>query len=132
VRASALLAVAGAAVVTGCGAGSATRSRAIQLGSTGGNVLGYTVSIKATGWSEITGPRSGHRKLTVKRVELLGREIQQAHLAEFRRCPGAAGPDLPTRYIRVGSQMFSLRGTCEPRFQRVWNDIVRAVARPPA
>lgn len=130
-RAFPFLAVAGVAVMAACGAGSATRPRPIQLGYTGGNVIGLTVSIKATGWSSITGPTSGHRKLTVKRVRLLGREIEQANLAGSRVCPGTALPDFATRYIRLGGHTFRLRGSCEPGFQRVWDDVVRAVGSLP-
>jgi len=131
VRALLCLAVVGVAVMTACGGGSTTRPRPIQLGSTGGNVLGVTVSIKSTGWSEITGRSTGHRKLTAKRVQLLGREIEQARLAKSRLCSGTALPDFATRYIRLGSRTFRLRGSCEPRFQRVWDDIVRAVGPLP-
>jgi len=117
--------------MTACGASSATRPQPIRLGFTGGNVVGYTVSIKSTGWAAIMGSSSRHRKITVKRVRLLGREIQQAHLAKSRVCTGAVLPDFATRYIRLGSRTFQLRGTCEPRFQRVWNDVVRAVGPLP-
>ena len=93
--------------------------------------MGYTVSIKSTGRGSIMGPSSRHRKITVQRVRLLGREIQQAHLAESRVCTGAALPDFATRYIRLGSDTFRLRGSCEPRFERVWNDVVRAIGPLP-
>ena len=130
-RAALLLAVAGVAVVTACGASSATRPRPIQLGFAGGNVAGYTISIRSTGRVTIAGAYANvHRRIPVKRVRRLGLEIQRAHLAKIRLCPGAL-PDFASRYIRLGRQTFRLRGTCEPSFQRAWNDVVRAVGGLP-
>jgi hypothetical protein len=131
VRAIFFLAVVGVAVVTACGASSATRPRPIQLGFAGGNVAGYTISIRSTGRVTISGGFANvHRRIPVKRVRRLGLEIQQAHLAKIRLCPGVL-PDFASRYIRLGTHTFRLHGTCEPRFQRVWNDVVRAVGGLP-
>lgn len=131
-RAVLLLAVAGVAVVTACGASSATRPLPIQLGFEGGNLAGYTVSIKASGKVTIVrGTRAVRRRVAVRRVRRLGREIQRAHLARVGLCAGAL-PDFATQYIRLGTRMFRLHGTCEPRFERVWNDLLRAVGGLPA
>jgi len=131
VRAVLLLAVVGIAVVYPCGAGAATRPKPIQFGFAGGNVLGYSVSIKASGTVTITrGRRVVHRKIRVKRVRRLGREIRNANLAKTRICAGTL-PDFGMQYVRYGGRTFRLRGTCEPRFEHVWNDLVRAVGGIP-
>ena len=131
VRAVCLLAVAGVAALTACGAGSATRSRPIRFGLRGGNIAGYTVSIRPAGKVTMTNPLTGgHSRIPVRRVSRLGREIQRAHLAKRRLCVGTL-PDIATRFIQLGSRRFTLHGGCEPRFGRVWNDLFRAVGRPP-
>ncbi|HJU37077.1 MAG TPA: hypothetical protein VJ716_06650 [Gaiellaceae bacterium] len=132
-RAALLLAVAGVAALTACGAGSETRPQAIRFGLSGGNIAGYTISIRPTGKVTTTSPvaRLGHRRIPVRRVRRLGHEIERAHLATSRICPGAL-PDIATRYIRLGSHTSRLRGDCEPRFRRVWNDLLRAVGRAPS
>jgi hypothetical protein len=131
VRAVLLLVVAGAAAFAACGAGAATRPPTIRFGLTGGNIAGSTVSIRPTGRIMIRGP-SGitHRKVAARRVRRLRREIQAAHLAPNRVCAETI-PDIASRYIRLGSHRFTLRGTCEPRFDRVWNDLQRAVGPLP-
>lgn len=131
VRAVLLLVVAGIAAFSVPGAGAATRPRPIQLGFEGGNVAGYTISIKASGKvTLVRGARVVHRRIPVKRLRRLGREIQQARLARIRLCAGVL-PDFATRYIRLGSRMFRLHGTCEPRFERLWSEVLRAVGGLP-
>ncbi|HEY3549779.1 MAG TPA: hypothetical protein VGK69_01820 [Gaiellaceae bacterium] len=128
-RAVLLLAVAGVAAFTACGAGSATRPRPIQFGVRGGNIVGYTISIGPNG--KVTSPFGrGHGRIPERLVRQLGREIQQAHLAESRICAGSL-PDIAARYIRLGSSTFRLRGSCDSRFERVWSDLLRAVGRGP-
>jgi hypothetical protein len=129
VRAGLLLAVAALAAGTACGAVAATHPRPIRFGLTGGNVAPYRVLIKPSGAVTIDGPfADSRRKIPAKRVQRLQREIQQAHLAKRRMCPGVL-PDIASEYIRLGSHTFTLHGTCEPRFQRVWRDLQHAVGR---
>jgi hypothetical protein len=131
VRAFLLLAVAGIGVVTACGAGSATRPGPIRFGLTGGNIVGYAVSIEGSGRVTIArGRRVVHRRISVEAVRRLGREIERAHLAKRRLCTGVL-PDIATQYIRLGKRTSRLHGTCEPRFQGVWNDLLRAVGPLP-
>lgn len=130
-RAVYLLAVAGALVLTACGAGTGTRAQPIRFGLTGGNIVGYTVSIAAGGRVSIRGRSAiGRRMLAVSRVSRLGREIKAAHLARSRVCPGSI-PDVAARFIRAGGRTFTLRGACEPRFQRVWSALLDAVGPLP-
>jgi hypothetical protein len=127
VRAALVFVVAGVAVFSACGAGAATRPPTLGFGLAGGNVAGPTVSIEPTGRITITSPRGiTHRKIAARRARRLRREIQAARLAPNRVCAGTM-PDFASRYIRLGSHRFTLRGTCEPRFDRVWNDLRRAV-----
>ena len=129
VRKVLLLAVTGVLAITACGASAATRSRPIKFGLTGGNIAGYSVSIKPRG--QVTIKRTQgvrHRKIAAKRVRRLGQEISGADFAKSRICAGSL-PDMATEYIRLGTQTYRLRGRCEPRFQRVWRDLTHAVGR---
>lgn len=120
-----------AAALTACGASAAGRTRPIRFGLAGGNIAGYTVSIRPDGRVTVDGVVGiSHRKIAARRVRRLGREIRNAHLAKSRVCPGTL-PDVGAEFIRLGSRTFTRRGTCEPRFQRVWDDLLRAVGRLP-
>jgi hypothetical protein len=123
-------AVLGATAVAASAASATTRPRPIQFGISGGNVRGYTVSIKPGGKVIVLSAGGGtrDRKITAARVRKLGREIQKAHLAKKRLCSGN-NPDVATQYIRLGTHTYSLRGACEPSFQRVWSDLAQ-VAGP--
>jgi hypothetical protein len=129
VRAVLLLAVAGIAAVSACGTSAATKPKSIHFGLAGGNIAGYTAAIRADGRVTVTvtgldGFRRG--KITVKRVRKLGREISRAHLAS-RRC-ARSNPDFASRFIRLGGRTVSVRGSCEQRFDQVWDDLAQVVA----
>ena len=76
------------------------------------------------------GGGTSRRKITTARVRRLGREIQQAHLARKRICAGS-NPDFTSQYIEFGGHRFILRGSCEPRFTRVWNDLAQVAGTLP-
>jgi hypothetical protein len=131
VRAVCLFAVAGALVLTACGASRETRARPLGFGLRGGNIVGYTVAIEAGGRVSIaTGSSVFHRRIPVRRVRQRERELQEAHLATSRVCPGSL-PDIATQYIRLGGRTFTLRGACEPRFLHVWSALRSAVGPLP-
>jgi hypothetical protein len=96
----------------------------------GGNFAPFSVSIQPTGTVKINTPLGvrHRRRLTTTRVRQLRLEIQRAHLRS-RRCPGVL-PDVASRYIRVGSRLATVHGACDPAFNRVWNDLSRAVKYP--
>ena len=123
-RLALLLAVAGVAIVVASGANATTRPRPIQFGRSGGNGPQWAVSIKSGGSVIIASSGGGtrHRKITVAQVRKLDREIQRAHLAKKRICAGS-NPDFTSQYIKFGGHKFVLRGSCEPKFTRVWNDL---------
>jgi hypothetical protein len=116
-----------AAWLAACGSTAATGQTPIVFGITGGNIAPYRVSIQPTGSVRDSSQRSPRRQIPVARVRGLRTEIQQAHLAN-RHCAGVL-PDIASRYIRVGGRTATVHGTCEPGFERVWNDLVRAVGR---
>jgi hypothetical protein len=131
-RFAVLLAVAGVAIVTAAGASATTRPKPIQFGRSGGNGPQWSVLIKSGGGVTIAGSGGGtsHRKITVALVRQLGREIQRAHLAKQRICTGS-NPDFTSQYIKFGGHKFVLRGACEPKFTRVWNDLAPVAGRLP-
>lgn len=131
VRAVSLLAVGGALVLTACGASAETRARSLGFGLRGGNIVGYAVTIEAGGRVSIArGTSVVHRRIAVRRVRQLTRDLQQAHLATSRVCPGSL-PDIATQYIRLGARTFTVRGGCEPRFRHAWSALQGAVGPLP-
>jgi hypothetical protein len=119
-----------AAALIGCGLSAAAAHTSIGFGIRGGNISPYSVSIQPTGTIKIYSSGGNHprRRLAPARVRRLRAEIQQAHLTS-RRCPGVL-PDFASRYIRVGSRTVTVHGGCERSFNRVWNDLSRAVGFP--
>jgi hypothetical protein len=118
-----------AAWLAACGSTAATGQTPIVFGITGGNIVPYRVSIQPDGsvWAGGThvNPR---RRISPARVRVLRLRIERADLAS-RSCPGVL-PDIAGRYIRYGGRTVTVHGTCEPGFERVWNDLTRAVGRP--
>jgi hypothetical protein len=125
-----LLVVLVVAAVGACGA-SAGGPTPIVFGTTGGNLIGYHVTIQPNGSVRLKGDGWRFRKqIRPARVRQLRREIQNAHLAS-RLCPGSL-PDFASRFIRLDGRTFQVRGGCEQRFQRVFAALVSAVALRPA
>jgi len=127
-RSALLLAVVVLALLAAaCGGASAAGHTPIAFGITGGNLAPYRVTIQPNGSVRIRGAGlTSRRHITPARVRNLQREIQQAHLAS-RRCAGVL-PDVASQYIRLGGRRVTVHGTCDQRFQSVWNDLLRGVA----
>jgi hypothetical protein len=125
VRAAVLLAVVLA--LAACGASAAGPGPTpIAFGITGGNLAPYRVTIQPNGSVRVRGSqRMARRRIAPAQVRRLRREIARAGL-ESRRCPGSL-PDVAAQYIRSDGRTITVHGSCEPRFQRVWNELVRAV-----
>ena len=101
-----------------------------MFGISGGNIAPFSVSIQPTGAVTIRASLGLHprRRIAPARLRQLRSEIRRAHLAS-RRCSGVL-PDIASRYIRVGPRTVTVHGGCEPGFNRVWNDLSRAVGYP--
>jgi hypothetical protein len=122
-----LVLAAFAPALAACGSTAAAHTP-IVFGTTGGNIVPFRVTIQPNGGVRGRAEGSLGRQIPSARVGELTNEIQQAHLAS-RRCAGVL-PDLASRYIRAGGRTVTVHGTCEPEFERVWNDLTRAVGRP--
>jgi hypothetical protein len=121
-----LLAVLVTAAVVACGASAGGRTP-IVFGTTGGNLSGYHVTIQPNGSVRVRGEGwTARKQIRPTRVRQLRREIQHAHLAT-RLCPGSL-PDFASKFIRFAGRTVQVRGTCEQRFQRVFDALVSAVA----
>jgi hypothetical protein len=124
-----ILALAVAAAVAACGA-RAAGSTPIVFGTTGGNLIGYQVTIESGGTVHLRGPRWRFRRhIRPARVRELRREIRHAKLASSI-CANSL-PDFATRFIRLGDRRFAVRGECEAAFNRVFGDLEKAVALRP-
>jgi hypothetical protein len=111
-----------------CGS-TAVAQTPIVFGVTGGNIVPYRVSIQPDGSVRAGGTHANpRRRISRARVRVLRLRIERADLAS-RSCPGVL-PDIAGRYIRYGGRTVTVHGTCEPGFERVWNDLTRAVGRP--
>jgi hypothetical protein len=98
----------------------------IRFGIAGGNIPGYRVTIEPSGSVHIRNVQGSSRLLIPPgRVRRLRDEIERAHLAS-RRCPGTL-PDFAASFVGLGNRTFTVRGSCEPSFERVWRDLVKAV-----
>jgi hypothetical protein len=119
-----LLAVFAAAAVAACGA-SAGGSVPIVFGITGGTVVPYRVTIEPNGSVRVSRGWRVRKQILPMQARRLRTEIRNAHLTT-RMCAGAL-PDFATSYIRLGGRTFKLHGRCEPRFSRVFGDLIAAV-----
>ncbi|HET9114839.1 MAG TPA: hypothetical protein VFN33_01970 [Gaiellaceae bacterium] len=125
-----LLAASVVAAVAACGASAGGRTP-IVFGTTGGNLAGYHVTIQPNGSVRLRGRGwKFHKQIRPARVRQLRRDIRRANLAS-RVCPGTL-PDFASKFIRVGGRTFQVRGGCEPRFRRVFDALVSAVALRPS
>ena len=131
-RLAVFLAVLGVAVAAAYGASAASRPRPIEFGRSGGNGPQWSVSIKSGGKVIIASSGGGtrRRRITTARVRQLDREIQRAKLATKRICAGS-NPDFTFQYIKFAGHKYILRGSCEPKFTRVWNDLAKAAGQLP-
>jgi hypothetical protein len=134
VRRASVLALVGAAIVgtslVACGATTTAHTHTptpIAFGVTGGNVVGYRISIQSNGGVRSSGSaRAIRRQIAAARLRQLRDEIEHAHLTS-RSCPGTL-PDLARQYIRVGRRTITVHGSCDAAFAHVWRDLTQAVA----
>jgi hypothetical protein len=116
------------AATAACGAGAAGAAvdTPIVFGLTGGNLAGYRVTIQSDGSVRLRGGQSKvRRQIQPSQVQRLRTEIRNAHLTS-RICAGSL-PDFASKFIQLDGRTFTVRGGCEPRFQRVFGDLRSAV-----
>jgi hypothetical protein len=119
-----LLLVVSAAAVAACGA-SAGGETPVVFGITGGNAVPYRVTIQPSGSVQVSRGWKARRQIRPARARQLRREIQHAHLASSI-CTNSL-PDFATRFIRLGDRRYAVRGECEVPFNRVFDDLTKAV-----
>jgi len=127
-QALALAAAAAALCACGASAAAATPTR-IAFGLGGGTVVPFRVVIEPTGSVRANGSRSvTHRRLSRRTVLALDREVRSAFRSGLasRQCPGT-NPDVGTDFVTLGRRTVVVHGSCEPRFQRLWNALAQAV-----
>jgi len=127
----AVLAVSAAAVAA-CGASAASTQAMpmrIQFGLGGGNMVPFQVTIEPTGRVRATGSiRPKRRQLSRTKVASLSGLVRHEFATglKSRECRGA-NPDVGSDFIHAAGRTVSVHGTCEPRFQRLWNTLAAAV-----
>lgn len=120
------LTVLAVAAVAACGANAGAQTP-IAFGTSGGNLIGYHVTIQPNGSVRVRGAGwSARKQIRPARVRQLWGEIEHAHLVTTM-CPGSL-PDFASKFIRFAGRTAQVRGGCEPRFQRVYAALVSAVA----
>lgn len=122
-----------AALVAGfsiCGAASASiKPTRIEFGIAGGNISPYHFTIEPTGVVRASGwTRPRRHALSRAQVVALSRLVRDDFSAGMknRQCRGTI-PDIPYHFVRADDRSVGVRGECEPRFQRLWNTLARAV-----
>lgn len=122
--AAAALAPYGSAV-----ASTAAAPTRIAFGISGGNIAPFSVTIEPTGrvrWHGIT--QRPRRRLSQAKVVALSRLVRADFAAglKSRLCPGV-NPDFASHFIRATGRTVTVHGNCEPRFNRLWAILARAV-----
>ncbi len=121
-----LIAAAAAVAALAAGGASAAVGKLIVFGTTGGNMVPYRIAIDPNGAVVVYGPMHvGRRRIGMATVRRLRREVESTRLRS-RACPGTL-PDVSSKFIRLGSRTWTVRGGCEKPFARVWSDLGKAV-----
>jgi hypothetical protein len=123
-----LAALLGGVCACGQSAASTTPHR-IVFGVGGGNMVTYQVTIEPTGRIRSSGPlRPRVRRLSHAKVVSLSRLVRTDFAAglKSRLCPGT-NPDIGSHFIQAYGRTVRVHGSCEPRFQRLWDTLARAV-----
>jgi hypothetical protein len=122
-----LVALLGAACACGSSAASTT-PHPIVFGVAGGNLAAYEVTIEPTGRIRSTVVRTKYHVLSRAKVASLSRLVRAAFASglKSRLCPGT-NPDFGSRFIHAYGRTVRVRGSCEPRFNRLWDTLARAV-----
>jgi hypothetical protein len=95
----------------------------------GGSMVPFQLTIEPTGRVHASGfvqPRK-HR-LTHTEIASLSRLVREDFAAglKSRQCVGT-NPDVGVDFVRTHGRTVWVHGTCEPRFQQLWNTLARAV-----
>ncbi len=99
----------------------------VEFGVVGGNVMGYSVVISPSGRVRSHGPvRVVRQQLSRSQLASVSRLSANAAGLTSRQCAGTL-PDIASEYLRVGGRTIRVHGSCEPRFQRVWDRLAVAV-----
>jgi hypothetical protein len=112
-----------------CGASAAsTGLRPIVFGLGGGNIVPFQVTIEPTGIVRDSGSmQPKYRRLSHARVASLSRLVRDDLPGlKSRLCPGTL-PDFGSDFIRAYGRTVTVRGSCEPRFHRLWSTLAQAV-----
>jgi len=102
----------------------------LAFGRSGGNIAPYTVSISATGRVTAVGVKVGRRDVPpamLKTLLRLAAATRVSATSSLTLCPQTL-PDFAAPWIRVGAHRVAVRGTCEPRFARLYEALTHAVA----
>ena len=89
----------------------------------------WQVTIEPTGRVHGSGAMQPTRhRLTHATVVSLTRLVREDFAAglKSRLCAGT-NPDIGSDFIRAFGRTVTVHGSCEPRFQRLWNTLARAV-----
>lgn len=125
-----LVLAAVAAGLAACGGSSAsTKPTRIEFGIAGGNIAPYRVTIEPTGRVRASGSmRANPRDLSRAEIASLSRLVRNDFSTGLtsRRCRGT-NPDFASRFIRAENRTVTVHGSCEPRFERLWNTLARSV-----
>jgi hypothetical protein len=119
--------LAALAVAIAAPAASAAR---YSFGRQGGNIEPYTVTISPTGAVTTSGPvKVGRTKLSARQLKSLASTVAGAGFSTLPATTFCLGtlPDFASDWVAVGSQRVSVRGSCSPRFTRVWSAVTAAV-----
>jgi hypothetical protein len=112
--------------VSACGGSSTTANSApIVFGVTGGNLMPFHVTIGTDGSVRASGRPVEKKQLSNATLRRLQRDARLKGLSS-RNCPGTL-PDVGSNFIRRNSRTVTVHGSCERRFQRIWNALAAAV-----
>jgi hypothetical protein len=122
-----------AAVALAIAAPAASAAR-YSFGRAGGNIEPYTISITSHGAVYATGPvKVGRTSVTAAQLASLAKTVSAADFTTLPAATFCLGtlPDFASTWISVGSHRVSVRGSCSPRFARVWSALASAVQLSP-
>lgn len=110
------------------GSGASKETLKITLGRNGGLIVPYSVTIAPGGAVTTQGnPPVKPKSLTsAKDVELSGLVRSEFGKLKSEQCPGTF-PDEAAQFITAMGKTVTVRGTCEPGFTQLWNELTTAL-----
>jgi hypothetical protein len=118
-----------AALVAVIAAPAASAAR-FSFGRQGGNIEPYAVVVSTSGAVTTSGPvKVGLTKLSSRQLRSLARTVAAAGFSTLPATTVCLGtlPDFASSWVEAGAQKVSVRGSCSPRFTRVWKALAGAV-----